>query len=75
MCTKQAKVWIYAREFKGDVELSNFELREEEVSDIVDGEFLAEALFLSVDPYLRTFQLQYSAGSVMTGRQIARQVN
>jgi prostaglandin reductase 1 len=72
MSTKQAKVWIYAREFKGNVELSNFELREEEVSAIEDGEFLAQALFLSVDPYLRTFQLQYSTDTVMTGRQIAR---
>jgi len=72
MSRKQAKVWIYAKQFKGDVELSNFELREEEISDIEDGEFLAEALFISVDPYLRTFQLQYSTGSVMNGRQIAR---
>ena len=72
MSTKQAKVWIYARDFKGDVELSNFELKEEEVSAIKDGEFLAEALFLSIDPYLRTFQLQFSTGSVMSGRQIAR---
>ena len=72
MSTKQAKVWIYAKKFQGDVELSNFELKEEEVRAIEDGEFLAEALFLSVDPYLRTFQLQYPIESVMSGRQIAK---
>lgn len=72
MTSKTAKVWIYAKEFKGDVNLSNFDLKEEQVNDILDGEFLAEALYISVDPYQRTFQLQFPTGTMMIGRQIAR---
>jgi prostaglandin reductase 1 len=71
MSDKKAKVWNYAKEFKGKVDASNFELVEEEVGDIKDGEFLARAVYLSVDPYQRTFQLQFPVGTLIIGRQIA----
>lgn len=67
-----AKVWIYAKVFKGEVQFDNFKLIEEEIRKIKDGEFLLEALYLSVDPYQRTFQLQFPVGSVILGRQIGK---
>jgi prostaglandin reductase 1 len=69
---KVAKIWTYAKTFKGEVRQDNFELIQEELRDIENGEFLVEALFLSVDPYQRTFQLQFPIGSVILGRQVAR---
>lgn len=72
MSKRAAKVWIYAKAFKGEVDLSNFQLQDEAIDDPKVGEFIAEALYLSVDPYQRTFQLQFPTGSVILGRQIAR---
>lgn len=72
MSRRTAKVWIYAKEFKGEVQLDNFELIEEELKPVDDGEFIAEAIFLSVDPYQRTLQLQFPLKTIISGRQIAR---
>lgn len=72
MSSRIAKVWIYAKEFKGEVQLDNFKLIEEELKSINDGEFIAEAIFLSVDPYQRTLQLQFPINSVISARQVAR---
>lgn len=68
----KAKVWKCAKEFKGQVNLTNFELADEELCELEDGEFLAEALFISVDPYVRTFQLRFPVGATMIGRQVAK---
>lgn len=70
--TLKAKVFIYAKEFKGEVTLDNFELVEEKLPALRDGQFLAEAIYVSVDPYLRTFVLNFPTGTVMAGRQVAR---
>jgi prostaglandin reductase 1 len=71
MSERKAKVWIYAKEFKGLVNSSNFGLIEEEIGEVKEGEFLARAIFLSVDPYQRTLQLQFPIGNVIVGRQVA----
>ena len=42
MSSRIAKVWICAKEFKGEVQLDNFELIEEELKPIEDDEFIAE---------------------------------
>lgn len=72
MSSRKAKVWIYAKEFKGEVQLDNFKLIEEELKPLNDVEFIAEAIFLSVDPYQRTLQLQFPINSVISARQVAR---
>ena len=69
---KTSKVWIYSKEFKGEVTLDNFKLIQEDVEELKEGEFLAEAQFLSVDPYQRTLQLKLPINSVILGRQIAK---
>jgi prostaglandin reductase 1 len=48
----KAKKFIYASAFKGEPKLSDFELVEEELPALKDGEILIEAQFLSVDPYM-----------------------
>ncbi|XP_039453376.1 prostaglandin reductase 1-like [Culex pipiens pallens] len=67
-----AKKWIYARAFDGEPKLDDFRLEEEVMPELQDGEFLAEAEILSVDPYMRIYILSYPVGSVMIGGQVAR---
>lgn len=68
----KAKVFIYAQKFEGEVKLSNFELVEEELQAVSDGQFLVEAIYISVDPYVRTLALSFPSGITMIGRQVAR---
>lgn len=65
----KAKVFVLARPFEGEPQLSNFALQEENLPDLKDGEILIEANFLSVDPYMR---LGCPIGSVMIGGQVAK---
>ena len=68
----KAKVFLYFKKFEGEVKLENFELIEEELPDLNEKQFLAEAVFISVDPYVRTLALSLPTGITMIGRQIAR---
>uniref|UniRef100_A0A8D8F6X4 Prostaglandin reductase 1 n=2 Tax=Culex pipiens TaxID=7175 RepID=A0A8D8F6X4_CULPI len=67
-----AKKWIYAKAFAGFPTGENFRLEQETLGELKDNEFLAEALFLSVDPYMRPYMAQYPEGSVMIGGQVAK---
>ncbi|XP_053698631.1 prostaglandin reductase 1-like [Sabethes cyaneus] len=67
-----AKKWIYAKAFSGYPTADNFRLEEETLGELKEDEFLAEAIFLSVDPYMRPYMLQYPVGSVMIGGQVAK---
>lgn len=71
MATK-AKVFIYANAFKGAVKLTDFKLVEESLPALRDGQFMAEAIYISPDPYQRTLILNFPIGSTMVGRQIAK---
>lgn len=69
----QAKVWILTRHFDGFPKDSNFQLKEEELPEPKDGEVLLEAVFLSVDPYMRPFsRIRMQEGEVMIGSQVAK---
>ncbi|CAB1345370.1 unnamed protein product [Coregonus sp. 'balchen'] len=57
----QSKTWVLARHFEGFPKNSNFELKLEQLPEPKDGEVLLEALFLSVDPYMRVIQSNNSA--------------
>ncbi|KXJ69244.1 hypothetical protein RP20_CCG028142 [Aedes albopictus] len=68
-----AKKWIYAKAFSGFPTTDNFRLENEAMDGkLKDNEFLAEAVYLSVDPYMRTFMPSYPEGSVMIGGQVAK---
>lgn len=71
MATK-SKVFKYAKAFKGEVKLTDFELVDEGLAALRDGQFLAQAIYLTVDPYLRNFMASLPTGSTMAGRQVAR---
>lgn len=69
----QAKTWILVKHFDGFPKDSNFELKVEELPEPKDGEVLLEAVFLSVDPYMRPFsRVRMKEGDVMIGTQVAK---
>lgn len=51
--TVRAKKFVYVSAFKGEPKYSDFELVEEDLPQLKDGEFQIEALYWSVDPYMR----------------------
>ncbi|KAL2079285.1 hypothetical protein ACEWY4_025029 [Coilia grayii] len=69
----QAKAWILRKHFDGFPKDSDFELKEEQLPEPKDGEILFEAVFLSVDPYMRPFsRVRMQEGDVMIGTQVAK---
>ncbi|XP_060064638.1 prostaglandin reductase 1-like [Ylistrum balloti] len=69
-----AKKWVLVREFVGKPKNGDFSLEEEILPDEVnDGEVLCEALYLSVDPYVRFLcNVMMKPGDTVVGEQIAR---
>ncbi|MBN3285988.1 PTGR1 reductase, partial [Polyodon spathula] len=68
-----AKTWTLRKHFVGFPKFSDFEMKEEKLPKIKDGEVLLEAVFLSVDPYMRPYSVVLmKEGDVMIGAQIAR---
>jgi len=70
----KAKKFVYARRFDGEPKLDNFNLVEEELAELQDDDVLIEALYLSVDPYMRAYVQRLSPGQTMIGSQVARVV-
>uniref|UniRef100_U5EP03 Prostaglandin reductase 1 n=1 Tax=Corethrella appendiculata TaxID=1370023 RepID=U5EP03_9DIPT len=73
----KAKYWEYSSKFVGEPKLSNFKLVEEDLRELKDEEFLAEAIFLSVDPYQQVYMNFYNfpTGIVMIGGQVAKVID
>ncbi|XP_023804661.1 prostaglandin reductase 1-like [Oryzias latipes] len=69
----QAKSWVLMKHFDGFPKASDFGVKVEELPEPKDGEVLLEAVFLSVDPYIRLFSKMYmKEGDVMIGTQVAK---
>uniref|UniRef100_A0A8C1JVV6 15-oxoprostaglandin 13-reductase n=1 Tax=Cyprinus carpio TaxID=7962 RepID=A0A8C1JVV6_CYPCA len=66
----QAKIWVLKQHFEGFPKDTDFELSLEQLSEPNDGEVLLEAVFLSVDPYMRRVRMQ--EGDVMIETQVAK---
>ncbi|KFB38940.1 AGAP000414-PA-like protein [Anopheles sinensis] len=65
--------WVYVKPFDGLPKDENFRLEEEVFSDeLKENEFLTEAEFLSVDPYMRPYMSSYPVGTSMIGGQVAK---
>ncbi|CAH1977909.1 unnamed protein product [Acanthoscelides obtectus] len=67
-----AKAYIFEKQFVGFPKPTDFKLVEEELSPIKDGEFLAEAVYLSVDPYMRAYAPRLQTGKTFIGSQVAK---
>lgn len=70
----RAKSWTLKKHFEGFPTDSNFELKTTELPPLNNGEVLLEALFLSVDPYMRIASKRLKEGDKMMGEQVARVV-
>lgn len=69
-----AKSWTLKKHFKGNPTNSDFELKTAELPPLKNGEVLLEALFFSVDPYMRVVSKRLKEGDMMMGGQVARVV-
>lgn len=69
-----ARSWTLKKHFQGSPVQSDFELKTAELPPLKDGEVLLEALFLSVDPYMRVVAKRLKEGKIMMGHQVARVV-
>lgn len=67
-----AKSWTLKKHFKGNPTNSDFELKTAELPPLKNGEVLLEALFFSVDPYMRVVSKRLKEGDMMMGGQVAR---
>jgi len=68
---KVTKAIKKAKEYDGLPKLSDFEVVEIEIStDLAEGELLTEAMYISVDPYLRVYPME--PGNVVGAFQLAK---
>uniref|UniRef100_A0A2K6TBY2 Prostaglandin reductase 1 n=1 Tax=Saimiri boliviensis boliviensis TaxID=39432 RepID=A0A2K6TBY2_SAIBB len=67
-----AKRWTLKKHFVGSPTNSDFELKTAELPPLKNGEVLLEALFLTVDPYMRVAAKRLKEGDTMMGQQVAR---
>ncbi|XP_072533224.1 prostaglandin reductase 1-like [Salminus brasiliensis] len=70
-----SKFWTLQQHFVGFPKESDFELKQEELPEPKDGEVLLEAVFLSVDPYMRPYSRTHmEEGDTMIGIQVSKVV-
>lgn len=67
-----AKKWIMSKHFEGAPKHTDLQLVEETLPEITEGEFLCEAVVLSVDPYMRLFGNTVPIGGTFLGEQVAK---
>ena len=69
----RAQKWTLLKHFDGepkdeDIQLEEFDLTD----DLQENEVLTEALYLSVDPYMRPYSARFSVPMTMIGEQVAQ---
>ncbi|XP_066112625.1 prostaglandin reductase 1 [Saccopteryx bilineata] len=69
-----AKNWTLKKHFEGQPKSGDFEMKTVELPPLKNGEVLLEALFLTVDPYMRLAAKRLKEGDTMMGQQVARVV-
>ncbi|XP_071798377.1 prostaglandin reductase 1-like [Asterias amurensis] len=68
----KGKKWILEKHFDGTPKRSDLKIVEFDLPAVKDGFVLLDAVYLSVDPYMRLFSANAPTGSVMVGEIIAR---
>ncbi|XP_033645603.1 prostaglandin reductase 1-like [Asterias rubens] len=72
MPTTKGKKWVLKQHFQGMPKRSDMDLVEFDLPAVTDGTVLLEAVYLSVDPYMRPYTARFPVGITMIGEQIAR---
>lgn len=72
---QKAKVFVFGTKHQGQPKTSDFELKEEELSPIKDGEILIAAKYFGIHAGLRAYQELYPIGSIIVGGQVAKLEN
>lgn len=71
----KGKKYVLEHHFNGLPTLENFKLVDVDIPELQTGEILVEALFFSVDPYMRPYSARLlQEGSTMIGSQVAKVV-
>ncbi|XP_072034958.1 prostaglandin reductase 1-like [Amphiura filiformis] len=70
----QGKRWVIGKPFEGSLTDANFHLEEFSLPNLNDGEILVEAVYLTVDPYMRMAMISRPAGDTIAGEQVAKVV-
>ncbi|XP_037083302.1 LOW QUALITY PROTEIN: prostaglandin reductase 1-like [Pollicipes pollicipes] len=68
----KAEKFTLLRHFDGWPQPSDFQLESEELAELQEGEFLCEAEYLSVDPYMRPYSRNLQPPTTMIGSQVGR---
>ncbi|XP_045448034.1 prostaglandin reductase 1-like [Melitaea cinxia] len=68
----QSQKYVLTKQFQGEPKKSDFQIVEETLPDLRDGEILTEAEYLSVDPYMRAYMIAYKLPTDMIGGQLAK---
>ncbi|XP_014252068.1 prostaglandin reductase 1-like [Cimex lectularius] len=68
----KAKKFVFKKHFEGVPKKTDFELVEQDLPPVKDREVLFEALFISVDPYMRAISPKLPTGITMIGTQVAK---
>jgi len=68
----KTKKFILAKHFVGEPKADDLTLVEEELPPLQEGEILCEAVWFSVDPYMRPYSANFPTGITMIGTQVAR---
>uniref|UniRef100_A0A336MUL9 Prostaglandin reductase 1 n=1 Tax=Culicoides sonorensis TaxID=179676 RepID=A0A336MUL9_CULSO len=71
----KGKKIVLKSHFDGLPKVSDFEIVEETINPIKNGEILVQAEYLSVDPYMRSRAATLSLGSTLFGGQVAKVVD
>ena len=66
----QGRRWVLKHHFDGLPKKQDFELVEEELPPLKDGQVLIKALWLSVDPYMRPYVARYNPPITMIGQAL-----
>ncbi|KAG7212608.1 hypothetical protein KM043_012899 [Ampulex compressa] len=68
----KTRKYVVVKHFEGEPKSSDLKLVEEELPPLQNGEFLVEAEYFSVDPYMRPYIQRHPIGITMIGSQIAK---
>ncbi|XP_023329715.1 prostaglandin reductase 1 isoform X2 [Eurytemora carolleeae] len=67
----KGRKWILKQHFSGEPKIDDFELVEEELPELKNGEIMFRSLYISVDPYQKPFSASNPVPSTMIGSSVA----